>query len=50
MEAELCPDHVHMLVEIPIKMALPGDSCFLHRIFISSGRILTPNLCEPRYD
>ena len=29
MEAEVCPDHIHMLVEIPPKMSVAGFMGFL---------------------
>ena len=55
VEAEVCPDHVHMLVEIPPKIAVSsfmGDlkgksSTMLHQISLDKGKRPHKNISAP---
>lgn len=36
VEAEVCPDHIHMLVKVPPKMSVSGFVGFLNRSIIAA--------------
>ena len=46
MEAEICPDHVHMLVEIPPKMSV---SRFMGYLKVKSSTMLYEQFGELKY-
>ena len=46
MEAEICPDHVHMLVEIPPKMSV---SSFMGYLKVKSSTMLYEQFGELKY-
>ena len=46
IEAEMCPDHVHMLVEIPPKIAV---SSFMGYLKGKSSTMLYEQFCELKY-
>lgn len=46
MEAEICPDHIHMLIEIPSKVAV---SSFMGYLKGKSSRMIHERFPELRY-
>ena len=43
IEAECCPDHIHMLLEIPPKMSVSGFMGYMNNLAILNSGIATVN-------